>query len=89
MIAIGSDHGGYELKKFIMDTLGEENFQDYGTFSDSPCDYPDIGFPLAKDVSRGICERGILLCRTGVGMEICANKVKGIRAANCSSVISS
>ena len=83
MIAIGSDHGGYELKKFIIDALGKENFQDYGTFSDSSCDYADIGFPLAKDVSRGICEKGILLCKTGVGMSICANKVKGIRAASC------
>ena len=83
MIAIGSDHGGFELKKYIIETLGEENFKDYGTFSSSLCDFPDIAFDLAKDVSRGICEKGILICRSGVGMDICANKVDGIRCALC------
>ncbi len=83
MIAIGSDHGGFELKKFIIETLGEENFNDYGTFSDSSCDYPDIAFTLAKDVSRGVCDKGILICRSGVGVDICANKVKGIRCGLC------
>ena len=83
MIAIGSDHGGYELKKFIIEQLGEENVKDYGTFSDSSCDYPDIAFALAKDVKKGICEKGILICKTGVGVSICANKVKGIRCALC------
>ncbi len=83
MIAIGSDHGGFELKRFIIDTLGEDIFKDYGTFSDNSCDYPDIAFPLAKDVSRGVCEKGILICRSGVGVDICANKVKGIRCALC------
>ena len=68
MIAIGSDHGGYELKKFIIEQLGEENVKDYGTFSDSSCDYPDIAFALAKDVKKGICEKGILICKTGVGV---------------------
>ena len=83
MIAIGSDHGGFKLKKFIIESLGEEKFNDYGTFSDNSCDYPDIAFSLAKDVSRGVCERGILICRSGVGMDICANKVEGIRCALC------
>ena len=83
MLAIGSDHGGFELKKFIIETLGEENFNDYGSFSDNSCDYPDIAFALAKDVSRGVCEKGILICRSGVGMDICANKVDGIRSALC------
>ena len=83
MIAIGCDHGGFELKKFIIDSLGEENFKDYGSFSDSSCDYPDIAFPLAKDVAKGICEKGILICRSGIGVDICANKVKGIRCALC------
>ncbi len=81
MIAIGSDHGGFELKKYIINTLGEENFKDYGTYSDSSCDYPDVAIPLAKDVAKGICEKGILICKTGVGVDICANKVKGIRCA--------
>ena len=83
MIAIGSDHGGFELKKFIIDTIGEENFKDYGTYTDSPCDYPDIAYSLARDVSRGVCEKGILICRSGVGMDICANKVDGIICALC------
>ncbi len=83
MLAIGSDHGGYELKKFIIENLGEENVKDYGTFSDSPCDYPDIAFALSKDVSKGICDKGILICRSGIGMSISANKVKGIRCALC------
>ena len=83
MIAIGSDHGGFELKKFLIEHYGEEMLKDYGSFSDSSCDYPDIAFPLAKDVSRGICEKGILICRSGIGMDICANKVKGIRCALC------
>lgn len=79
MIAIGSDHGGFELKKYLIETLGEEILKDYGTFSDSSCDYPDIAFALTKDVSRGVCEKGILICKTGIGMSICANKVRGIR----------
>ena len=58
MIAIGCDHGGFELKKYIIKKKGEENFKDYGSFSSSSCDYPDISFPLAKDVSKGICEKG-------------------------------
>ena len=83
MIAIGSDHGGFELKRFLLDHYGEEILKDYGTFSDSSCDYPDIAFSLAKDVSREICEKGILICRSGIGVDICANKVKGIRCALC------
>ena len=83
MLAIGSDHGGFELKKFIIEQLGEENVKDYGTFSESSCDYPDIAFTLAKDIKKGLCDKGILICRTGVGVDICANKVKGIRCALC------
>lgn len=84
MIAIGSDHGGFELKKYILKTLGEENFNDYGSFSSNPDDdYPDVAFALAKDVSRGVCDKGILICRSGIGMDICANKVDGIRCALC------
>jgi ribose 5-phosphate isomerase B len=83
MFAIGSDHGGYELKKYIIEKLGEDNFKNYGTFSDAPCDYPDIAIPLAKDVAKGIVEKGILICKTGIGVDICANKVKGIRCGLC------
>ena len=83
MIAIGSDHGGYELKKYILETFKDMEFKDYGTFSDSPIDYPDIAFSVAKDVSKGIAEKGILICKTGVGMSIAANKVDNIRCALC------
>lgn len=83
MIAIGSDHGGFELKKILMQEFDELNFQDYGAFSTESVDYPDIAFHVAEDVSKGICEKGILICRSGIGMDIAANKVKGIRAALC------
>ncbi|MBO5142358.1 MAG: ribose 5-phosphate isomerase B [Clostridia bacterium] len=83
MIAIGSDHGGYELKKIIIDEFKSIDFKDYGTFSTDSVDYPDIAIPLAEDVANGICERGILVCRSGIGMDIMANKVRGIRAALC------
>ena len=83
MIAIGSDHGGFELKKILLQEFHELKFQDYGAFSTEAVDYPDIAFQVAEDVSNGICEKGILICRSGVGMNIAANKVKGIRAALC------
>ncbi len=83
MIAIGSDHGGFELKKYIIENLKDFELNDYGTYSDSSCDYPDIALSLAKDVSNGICEKGILICKTGIGVDISANKVKGIRCALC------
>ena len=83
MIAIGSDHGGYELKSVIIKELTEISFKDYGTFSTDSVDYPDIAISLAEDVASGKVEKGILICRSGVGMDIMANKVKGIRAALC------
>ena len=83
MIAIGSDHGGYDLKNIIIKEFGEECFKDYGTFSKDSVDYPDIAIPVAEDVALGKCEKGILICRSGVGMDIMANKVKGIRSALC------
>lgn len=85
MIAIGSDHGGFELKKFIIKELNDIEFKDYGTYSTSTCDYPDIAFAVAQDVSNEVCEKGVLICRSGIGMDICANKVKGIRCALCYS----
>lgn len=84
-IAIGSDHGGYELKEKIVEYLKGEgyNVDDRGTHSKESCDYPLIGFEVAKLVGEGKAERGILICKTGVGMVIIANKVHGVRAAAC------
>jgi ribose 5-phosphate isomerase B len=87
-IAIGSDHGGYELKKEAMQFLKDEGYEvlDHGTHSKDSCDYPLIGFEVAKDVGEGRAEKGILICKTGVGMVIIANKVHGVRAAACYDV---
>jgi ribose 5-phosphate isomerase B len=84
-IVIGSDHGGYELKSGVMKFLKEEGYEieDFGTHSKESCDYPMIGFEVAKAVGDGKAERGILVCKTGVGMAIIANKVHGVRAAAC------
>ena len=84
-IVIGSDHGGYELKKEIVKFLKDAKYavEDMGTHSKDSCDYPMIGFEVAKAVSGGKAERGILICKTGVGMAIIANKLHGIRAAAC------
>lgn len=83
MIAIGSDHGGYEYKNQIMKIFSDIEFKDYGAYSTDSVDYPDIAIPVAEDVANGICEKGILICRSGIGMDIMANKVKGIRSALC------
>jgi ribose 5-phosphate isomerase B len=84
-IAIGSDHGGYELKNALIEHLKAKAYDvaDFGTHSKESCDYPMIGFEVAKAVSDGKVERGILLCKTGVGMVIIANKMHGVRAAAC------
>ena len=83
MIALGSDHGGFDLKCEIMEHLKERGleYKDYGCFDKSSCDYPDFAKQAAKAVAEGSCERGILVCTTGIGISIAANKVKGIRAA--------
>lgn len=85
MIAIGSDHGGYELKKEIMKHLTERGleYRDFGTDSTASCDYPIYGKAVAKAVASGECQTGILICGTGIGISITANKVKGIRCAVC------
>lgn len=85
MIAIGCDHAAVELKQAIKAYLDEQNIQyiDLGTDGE-PCDYPDIAKAVAEKITSGACEKGILLCGTGIGMSIAANKVKGIRAAVCS-----
>ena len=90
MIAIGSDHGGFELKKEVMahlDARGLE-YKDFGTYPDARCDYPVYGKAVAKAVASGECERGIIICGTGIGISIAANKVHGIRAALCGDCFS-
>ena len=85
MIAIGSDHGGFELKQFVMKHLDELGlaYLDYGTYSADSCDYPVYGEAVARAVASGEAEKGIVICGTGIGISIAANKVKGIRAALC------
>lgn len=84
MIGIGADHGGYKLKEHIKCLLSDKGFKvkDFGTYSTDSVDYPDIAKPLCESVAAGECECGILVCGTGIGMSIAANKVKGIRAAH-------
>jgi ribose 5-phosphate isomerase B len=84
-VAIGSDHGGYELKGKITEFLKEEgcDVNDFGTHSKESCDYPMIGFEVAEAISLGAADRGVLICKTGVGMAIIANKLRGVRAAAC------
>ncbi|MDY3917449.1 MAG: ribose 5-phosphate isomerase B [Candidatus Limivivens sp.] len=90
MLAIGCDHGGYELKQEILKYLEKEGFEvrDFGCFSAEAVDYPAIGKAVAHAVADGECEKGILICGTGIGISIAANKVKGIRAALCSDCFS-
>ena len=85
MIALGSDHGGFVLKNEIAKHLDEIGvaYKDFGTFSEDSCDYPVYGEQVARAVAAGEFELGILVCGTGIGMSIAANKVKGIRAALC------
>lgn len=90
MIAIASDHGGFELKKEIMahlDTRGLA-YKDFGTYNNESCDYPDYGKLAAKAVTAGECDRGIVICGTGIGISLAANKVKGIRCALCGDCFS-
>ena len=90
MIGIGSDHGGFELKEKVKKHLEERGleYKDFGTYSADSCDYPVYGRAVAKAVASGECDRGILICGTGIGISITANKVKGIRAALCSDCFS-
>lgn len=85
MIAIGCDHGGYELKQEIKKHLEERGleYKDYGCDSLASVDYPDYGRAVANAVANGDVEKGILICGTGIGISIAANKVKGVRAALC------
>ena len=87
MIAIGSDHGGYDLKIKIIAHLQERGLEvkDVGCYDKSSCDYPEFGQAAARAVADGICEKGIVVCTTGIGISIAANKVKGIRCALCTN----
>lgn len=84
-IAIGSDHGGFELKEKIISHLQERNIElkDFGTFTNESCDYPVFAKNVATEVAKGAFSKGILICGTGIGVSIVANKVKGVRAALC------
>ena len=90
MIAIACDHGAYRLKELVKAHLTEKGFQveDFGTNSLDSCDYPDFAGPAARAVASGKCEKGIVLCTTGIGVSITANKVKGVRCALLSDVMS-
>lgn len=89
-IAIGSDHGGFNLKNKILKFLQENNYEvkDFGTFSAESVDYPVIAKEVCEEITNGNFERGILICGTGLGMSIAANKIKGIRAICCSDTTS-
>ena len=90
MIAIASDHGGYHLKEHIKAYLAAKGItcQDFGTDSTESCDYPVFGKAAAEAVASGQCEKGIVICTTGIGISITANKVKGIRCALCADSLS-
>lgn len=87
MIAIGSDHGGYKLKMEVIRHLNERGFEckDFGCYSLESCDYPEFGKAAALAVATGECDRGIVICTTGIGISIAANKIKGIRCALCTN----
>lgn len=89
-IAIGSDHGGYEYKEQIVSHLKGKAYEcvDVGTYSTDSCDYPVIARAVTTKITTGEADRGILICGTGIGMSIVANKVKGIRAALCGDTFS-
>lgn len=90
MIAIASDHGGYALKEHIKAYLAAKGItcEDFGTDSTASCDYPVFGRAAAEAVASGRCEKGIVICTTGIGISITANKVKGIRCALCADPLS-
>ncbi|HEY8423993.1 MAG TPA: ribose 5-phosphate isomerase B [Clostridia bacterium] len=93
MIALGNDHAAFNLKKTVIEFLKDHNldYKDFGAFESDDTegvDYPDYALKVAKAVASGECEKGILLCGTGIGVSIAANKVRGIRAAVCTDVFS-
>ena len=89
-ISIACDHGAFDLKERLKAHLTEQGHQvtDCGTYSTDSCDYPDFGIAAARLVAEGTCERGVVLCTTGIGMSMAANKVKGVRCALCHETLS-
>ena len=89
-VVVGADHGGFEYKKAVIDFLKSKNIDyiDVGTYSKDSCDYPLIANKAAEKILAGQAQRGVLICGTGIGMSIAANKIKGIRAALCSDTFS-
>jgi ribose 5-phosphate isomerase B len=89
-IAVGSDHGGFSLKQVIIEHLRSKNieFKDFGTFDTKSVDYPDYGLAVAEAVASEEYDKGIIICGTGIGISIAANKVPGIRAAHCTDTFS-
>lgn len=90
MIAIGSDHGGFDLKQVIMGYFEEQGieYKDFGCYDKSSCDYPVFGKAVARAVANGECEKGIVVCTTGIGISMTANKVPGVRCALCQDTFS-
>lgn len=90
MIALGSDRAGFGLKQEVIQYLEEEKieYQDYGCYDETVCDYPVYAKAVAEAITAGDCDKGILICGTGIGISIAANKVKGIRAALCHDTFS-
>lgn len=90
LIAIGSDHGGFKLKAEIIKLLEEigVSYKDFGTYTEDSVDYPDFALKVAESITSGQCQKGILICGTGIGISIAANKVPGIRAALCHDTFS-
>ena len=89
MIAIGSDHGGFDLKEVVTAHLKEQGipYKDVGCYDKKSCDYPVYGKAVAEAVAKGECEKGIVICTTGIGISITANKVKGVRCALCADTL--
>ena len=88
-IALGCDHGGYGLKCEIVKLLEAKGYeyQDFGCYSTESCDYPEFGEAAARAVASGECDKGIVICTTGIGISIAANKIKGIRCAHCADCL--
>lgn len=90
MIGIGSDHGGFDLKQAVISYFKEQGFEykDFGCMDKSSCDYPVYGRAVAEAVAKGECEKGIVICTTGIGISMTANKVPGVRCALCADTVS-
>lgn len=89
-IAVACDHGGLRLKNVLIDEMKKQGYEvvDYGTYTEDSCDYPDYASKAAKAVASGECEKGVIVCGTGIGVSITCNKVDGIRCALCHDVFS-